>query len=131
MSKNKTIILMVIALIAVSSYVYLIKQPKKCSYKLSRADVHGVSFNQYTLADYYNGTIKNVSGRTEFLRGMILKFYDADNILIQEGYQPVNKNIISGTGIPYSVNVQFGSEEQRAKLRSSRVDLYPWFSTCQ
>lgn len=104
---------------------------RDCQFELKLAGIDGVKYGNHTLADFYSGTIKNKSSNKEYLKAMIIKFYDKDDILLQEGYREIGNTLPSHTGVNFSVNVQVGSEDRRQELRNSRVDIYPWFLTCK
>lgn len=84
-----------------------------------------------------DGLIRNSLDEKKYLKSMIVKIYtdNEDNIFLTEGWVDVGKLLEPGKSYPFQVRAQL----DRTKLSidkyfdkddAVRVDLYPYFSTC-
>lgn len=83
------------------------------------------------------GLLRNTSARRQYLMSMITKIYtkDSKNILLSTGYKEVNNWLEPGQSYPFQVRAQVDrSDSVLSKYFNKddevRIDVYPWFSTC-
>ena len=94
---------------------------------------------QYSLGSHYivyEGVVVNKSNKKEYLKGVVAKNYNSDNILLSDGYTPVEDWIDSGKGMPFKINTQVDTAHNTVlrkyfdKNENLSTDIYPWFTSC-
>ena len=111
---------------------------RNCSFQLSDVKEYkgnyGTGQSSYFV---YEGLIKNTSNNTEELKAVIAKLYNDKNIYIGEGYTSIGDPVKPGVSIPFKVQIIVSTYHDTVlrkyfdESNSFRVDIYPWFTTCQ
>ncbi len=85
-----------------------------------------------------DGLLRNESKKAQYLHSIILKIYSKDesNVLLTEGWLDVGKAIEFNQSYPFQVRAEFNRDNPILskyfdKNDEVRIDVYPYFSTCQ
>jgi hypothetical protein len=80
--------------------------------------------------------LKNNSKKEQTLKSMVLKIYsnDDNNTLLAEGYSDINKTISTNQSMPFLIKAQIDRNGNLAEYFKKddkvRIDVYPYFATC-
>lgn len=75
--------------------------------------------------NYYIGIIKNTSIERHYLKAMIAKIYNNDDVLIGEGYESMSDWIEPGKSLSFRIHTFIDNDTDLKR------DIYPWFETCK
>lgn len=78
----------------------------------------------------YTGTIKNKSKERQYLETMILKMYQKNDVYIDDTYDNIKDWIEPNKLFSYKLRLCSTKIDIRDEF-STKVDIYPWFSTCK
>lgn len=136
--KKKFLIIFLILILVGSAFAAQYNKqlalPGECKWETSSPHEYRDQYINYNGAifKWYDGTIYNRDYRTMNIKGAIIRVFDEKNILIGEGYTPMNRTLHSNEGIEYNVNVIFGSRYKET-LDSGKIhfDAYPDIAWCR
>ena len=99
--------------------------------------IKGRKFESHKTYWEIDGLLKNTSERRQYLTSMIAKIYTKDekNILLSAGYKDVDHWLEPGQSYPFQVRAQIDRSDPVLskyfmKDDDVRIDVYPWFTTC-
>ena len=84
--------------------------------------------NQYWIT--YTGTIKNKSNERQYLEAMMLKMYDKNDVYIDDQFDMKQDWIEPNKLFSYELHLRSTKVDIRDES-STKVDIYPWFKTCE
>jgi|GEM_PF-3701645 len=130
---------------AVMAVIFLLhKKPKqnvqitkKCNFEILDLKEYKGEYSPGSNYIIYEGIIKNKSEDKEYLKGMVAKIYNQENILISDGFENVNNWIEPNKAMPFKINTQVDTAHntviRKYFNKDTRVnpDIYPWFNSCK
>jgi hypothetical protein len=101
----------------------------ECKYSLEDLKVY--SGDYYSQSHYisFNGIIRNLSNKRHFLKAVVAKVYDKNNVLISDGGSNNPDWIEPGKAISFKIDTQYSGDP----INQSEInpDIYPWFMSCK
>ena len=137
--KKKTIVFIVIIILIIVIYgLYRLENqptppPEPCKWEISQPQEYRDQYINYdgSVFKWYGGTVYNRDARLMHIKGFIVRVFDKDNILIGNGYTPMNTDLRESEGVKYGVNVIVGKGNAEALGGDLRFDAYPDISSCR
>jgi hypothetical protein len=132
--KRVIIIIVGILFLGTSAVIYGSTHQRKCNFEIFGLQEYK---GEYSEGDYYlvyEGAIRNKSRNDEYLKGMIAKIYNQDDVLVASGNATINEVVKAGTAIPFKINmyVNYRNGTKFFKINDQfKADIYPWFADCK
>ncbi|MFA6096840.1 MAG: hypothetical protein WC788_04395 [Candidatus Paceibacterota bacterium] len=92
------------------------KPPVLCNFEIRNITKDG---------NYYIGSIKNNSADKHFLKAVIAKVYNDEDVLVAGGYDSIEDWIEPSKSLPFRIHTFLGDDTNLKR------DIYPWFTTCK
>ena len=101
----------------------------ECKYLVEDLKVYTGDYYKQSHYVAFNGIIRNLSNKRQFLNAVIAKVYDKNNVLISDGGSNNSDWIEPGKAIPFKVDTQYSGDS--INQSEMNPDIYPWFITCK